>query len=174
MGKIRKSPLVKLISGLIFKEDEILKKAESNLKKLYGRIDYNSPILDFNYTDYYEKEFGKNLRRKFISFEKLILSERLSKIKITTNKIEKKFSKDNLRRINIDPGYLDLAKLILATAKDYNHRIYLAQGIYAEVTLCYQGNTFKPWNWTYRDYQSQEYIAIFNQIREIYNLQIRK
>lgn len=174
MGKIGKPPLVKLISGLIFKETGILKKAESDLKKLYGRIDYNSPVLDFNYTDYYAKEFGKNLKRKFISFEKLIIPGRLSKIKIATNKIEEKFSKDNSRRVNIDPGYLDLAKLILATTKDYNHRIYLALGIYAEVTLCYQGNTFRPWNWTYRDYQSREYIAIFNQIREIYNLQIRK
>ncbi len=173
MVKIRKSPLVKLISGFIFKEDVILKMAESNLKKLYGKIDYSSPILDFNYTDYYVKEFGINLRRKFISFEKLISPERLSKIKIITNKIEDKLSKDNSRRVNIDPGYLDLAKLVLATTKDYNHRIYLARGIYAEVTLCYQGNTFRPWNWTYRDYQSREYIAIFNQIRAIYLKQIK-
>ncbi|MFH1397969.1 MAG: DUF4416 family protein [Candidatus Omnitrophota bacterium] len=172
MGKIRRSPLVKLVSGFIFKEDVILKKAEGNLKKLYGRIDYSSPVLDFNYTDYYVKEFGLNLKRKFISFEKLILPERLSKIKIAANKIEEKFYKNNSRRVNIDPGYLDLAKLVLATTKDYNHRIYLSRGIYAEVTLCYQGNTFKPWNWTYRDYQSQEYTDIFNQIREIYHKQI--
>ncbi|MBU2221656.1 MAG: DUF4416 family protein, partial [Candidatus Omnitrophica bacterium] len=114
------------------------------------------------------------LKRKFISFKKLIPPDQLSAIKITTNKIEDRLSSKNLRRINIDPGYLDLAKLVLATTKDYNHRIYLSKGIFAEITLTYQGKSFRPWNWTYRDYQSQEYIAIFNQIREIYNLQIRK
>ncbi|MBU3958775.1 MAG: DUF4416 family protein, partial [Candidatus Omnitrophica bacterium] len=97
----------------------------------------------------------------------------LAKIKIITNQIEKKLSSAESRRINIDPGYLTLAKLILATTKDYRHRIYLRKGIYAEVTLSYQGKTFCPWEWTFADYKTVEYIDIFNRIRELYAQQIK-
>ena len=78
------------------------------------------------------------------------------------------------RIINIDPGYLDLSKLILASTKDYKHRIYLTKGIYAEVTLFYQDKTFCPWEWTYPDYKTGEYIEIFNRIRQIYAEQIKE
>jgi DNA-binding LytR/AlgR family response regulator len=168
MGKIRKSLPVKLIIGFIFKEEQILKKTETLLKKYYGEIDFESQTLSFTHTDYYEKEFGRDLKRKFISFKKLIPPQNLPKIKITTNQIENKTSRGQSRRINIDPGYLDLSKLILASTKDYYHRIYLEKGIYAEITLFYRDKTFNPWEWTYPDYKTPEYIAIFNKIRENY------
>jgi len=98
---------------------------------------------------------------------------RLFKIKINTNIIEEKLSKHGLRIINIDPGYLDMAKLILASTKDYKHRIYLDKGIYAEITLFYQNKNFTPWEWTYPDYKSSDYIAIFNHIRALYAEQIK-
>lgn len=143
------------------------------MERRFGKIDSESQSLPFIHTAYYEKEFGKNLKRKFTSFQKLILPHDLPEIKIISNKIEKKMAKGISRIINIDPGYLDLSKLILASTKDYKHRIYLTKGIYAEVTLFYRDKTFHPWEWTYPDYKTGEYIEIFNRIRQIYAEQIK-
>src|SRR3989338_5375463 len=133
MGKISKPGPVKLIAGLIYKKDSILRKAESELEKEFGEIDFKSAVLAFDCTDYYEREFGRGLRRKFISFKKLINPEWLSKIKILSNGIEENFSKNCDRLINIDPGYIDFAKLVLASTKDYSHRIYSGKGIFCEI-----------------------------------------
>jgi len=173
MGRITRLQPVKLITGFIFKEEDILKQAQAILQRRFGKVDFESQTLTFTHTDYYEGEFGKDLKRKFISFKKLISPLGLPKIKITTNKIESKLSRGPSRLINIDPGYLGLAKLILATTKDYKHRIYLNQGIYAEVTLFYQGKTFQPWPWSYPDYKTPEYIDIFNRVRELYIQQVK-
>jgi len=174
MGQARGHPPVKLIIGFIFGEEKILNKAKVILGKQFGGIDFESQTLPFEHTDYYKKEFGQNLKRKIFSFKKLILPENLPEIKNLTNKIEKELSQGLNRLINIDPGYLDLAKLILASTKDYKHRIYLDRGIYAEVTLFYQDRSFKSWEWTYPDYRTTEYISIFNQIRELYAKQIKE
>lgn len=173
MGIVKRRPPVKLIVGFIFKEDRILHKAKVLLEKHFGKIDFESQTLDFVHTDYYKKEFGPGLKRRFVSFKKLIAPDSLAKIKKITRHLEKKLSYKQARLINLDPGYLDLSKLILATAKDYQHRIYLKHGIYAEVTLFYQNKTFNPWEWTYPDYKQQQYLAIFNQIRDIYRRQIK-
>lgn len=174
MGSLKKYPPVKLIFGLIFKEDKIYEKVRLILKKYFGRIDFESITLPFIYTDYYEKELGKDLKRRFISMHKLINPARLYNIKILTNRLEKKFSIGNSRLINIDPGYLDLTKLILASTKDFSHRLYLNKGVFAELTLFFKNKTFQILDWTYPDYRTSEYISIFKQIREIYAQQIKK
>jgi len=168
MGKIKKRLPVKLITGLIFKKNTAVRKAKSILSRHFGRIDFESPVLPFKHTDYYQKEFGASLKRQFLSFQKLIDPAALSKVKVLTNKIEIKLSAGKKRLINIDPGYLDLAKLVLATTKDYSHRIYLDAGIYAEVTLFFEDKKFKPYSWTYPDYRTDEYAEIFHKIRNIY------
>jgi hypothetical protein len=173
MGSISKPQPVKLAVGFIFKDQAILLKAESILRKKFGDLDFESETLPFTYTDYYEKELGKGLKRKFISFKKLILPESLTHIKVLTNNIEKKLSVDAHRLINIDPGYVDLSKLVLASTKDFSHRIYMGRGIYSEVTLMYQDKTFNSKDWTYPDYRTPEYIAIFNRIREIFAAQLK-
>jgi len=165
-------PKVKLIVGLIAKE-EYLKQAETYLKRHFSSIDFESKVLTFNYTDYYKQEFGSSLSRKFISFANLIKADDLAKIKVFTNKLEKKLSGSGRRKVNIDPGYIDESKLVLATHKDFSHRIYLKNKIFAEVTLSFQDKTFRPWPWTYPDYRTSDYTDIFNQIREIYAKQIR-
>ena len=111
---------------------------------------------------------GKGLTRRFISFSKLIPIQDLYRIKLYTNRLEEKFSVAKHRQINIDPGYLDLAKLVLASTKDYAHRIFLRKGIFAEITLTYRQDSFSRNDWTYPDYCSKEYIEIFNQIRKLY------
>jgi hypothetical protein len=169
MGQINKPRPVKLITGFIFKDEAVLAKAKAGLKKRFGRIDFESRALAFTHTGYYEKEFGKGLKRQFVSFKKLIFPDELPRIKIIANNIERKLSlTGGARLINIDPGYLNYAKLVLASSKDYSHRIYLSKGIHAEITLLYQNKTFLPLVWTYPDYRTPEYIAIFAQIREIY------
>jgi len=166
--------IVKLFIGFIFAREEVYLKTKRILEKKFGQSDFESQILPFNHTRYYEKEFGSNLKRRFLSFKKLIKAERLAQIKIITNGIEAKLSHQGRRQINIDPGILSLGKIILATTKDYKHRIYLTSGIYAEVTLYYQNRSFRPWEWTYPDYKTPAYTHIFNTIREIYFQQIKK
>lgn len=175
MGEIRKHPPVKLIVGMIASDRDLFQSAENLLFQKFGAFDFHSDIIPFNYTDYYIKEMGSELLRKFVTFEKLIQPEELVPIKLFTNDLEKEFlhSNTNRRKINLDPGYLTAAKLILASTKDHIHRIYLKDGIYAETTLRLENKSFRPWQWTYPDYRSDEYIKIFNEIRQIYMTQLR-
>ncbi|MDD5156105.1 MAG: DUF4416 family protein [Candidatus Omnitrophica bacterium] len=173
MGRPKKHQPVKLVIGLIFKDINIYARAKQLLEVRFGPVDFESQVLDFNYTDYYEKELGRSLKRAFISFKKLILPQHLPAIKIIANRLETRLSLDKSRRINIDPGYLELPKFVLATTKDYSHRIYLGSGIYAEITLFYKGGSFCPAEWAYPDYRTDAYIQIFNKIREIYAQQVK-
>ncbi|MFA6357257.1 MAG: DUF4416 family protein [Candidatus Omnitrophota bacterium] len=167
MGKISNyNPQAKLIIGLIYKDEAVFIKALSKLKKKFGKIDFESAVNDFIHTNHYQAEMGGELKRKFVSFSKMIRLQNLYRIKLFTNRLEGKFLVNKCRLINIDPGCLDLARLVLATTKDYAHRIFLRKGIFAEVTLTYRGNTFSRNDWTYPDYCTQEYIDIFNQIRK--------
>lgn len=174
MGEIKIHHPVKLIIGFIYNDHVILLKVKKNLEKKFGKADFESQVIPFIQTTYYNQEIGPDLKRIFLSFRKLILPQNLAQIKIYTNKIEKKMSRETKRQINLDPGYLDFAKLVLATTKDYKHRIYLGRGIFAETTLSYQNNTFQAWEWTYPDYKTDAYLQIFNQIRQNYLRQIKK
>jgi len=159
---------VKLTMGLIFKDEIYFAKAKMALLRNFGKIDFESDEIPFKYTDYYQEEFGSSLKRRFLSFERPIFPDRLARIKVITNKIEQRLSREGRRLVNIDPGYLDLSRLVLATTKDFSHRIYLRQGIYAEVTLIFNDKSFRPLEWTYPDYRTPEYIGIFNRLRELY------
>ena len=166
--RIYTNPGVNLITGLLYKDDNILNKARNGLGRLFGRIDFESEPLDFTHTGYYEEEFGPNLKRKFLGFEKTVGLKGIYKVKVRTNALERALSEDGKRAINIDPGYLDLSKLVLFSTKDYSHRVYMDKGIFAEVTLFYMDKKFNPWPWTYPDYRSAGYLKIFDTIREIY------
>jgi len=168
MGRIIKAIPVKLVMGFIYRERAVFNKVKDRLRRKFGRIDFESREIDFNYTDYYEKEFGSFLKRSFISFKKLIPPQDLFKIKLYTNRLERKFLNARKRLVNIDPGYLTPAKLVLASTKDYAHRVYLKKGIFAEITLYYKGDSFRPWEWSYPDFRSADYLEIFNQIRALY------
>ncbi|PIP68479.1 MAG: GTP-binding protein [Candidatus Omnitrophica bacterium CG22_combo_CG10-13_8_21_14_all_43_16] len=165
MGSAKKPKAVKLIIGMLARNKKLFEKAEEFFIEELGPMDYQSPVISFKYTSYYKKEMGSSLKRKFISFKKLISPEKIVKIKLLTNLIEEKLSIGNKRQVNVDPGYISDAKLILATTKDYFHRIYLDQGIYAEVTLKWRKHSFEPFEWTYPDYRSKAYLGILNKIR---------
>jgi hypothetical protein len=172
MGKEKNSLPVKLITAIYSNKIELFNAVEEKLTGKYGAIDLKSEIFDFTYTDYYEKEMGLNLKKKFISFEKLIEPVSLSDIKIFTNQIESHNLEDNNRQVNIDPGYLSHAKLVLASTKDYTHRIYIGKGIYAEVTLYYQDKNYRGWPWTYPDYTSELSLSFFQKVRSVYHNKI--
>ena len=174
MGKITVTAPVKLVIGLIFKDETVLIKTQKILSRLFGKIDYASQIIPFVFTDYYAEEMGAGLKRKFLSFKKLIPSQKLAEIKILTNKIEGRFFREKSREINIDPGYLTMAKLVLASTKDYYHRVQISKNIFAEITLYYKHKGFHFFEWTYPDYKSAEYIKVLHQIRDIYAQQIKK
>ena len=164
---------VKLIVGFIFKDEAALKKAEKLISKKFGAIDLQSRLIAFSYTDYYNKEFGEGLKRKFISLKRLVSPENIYRIKLLTNNMERALSKSGKRTVNIDPGYLTEAKLVLLTTKDHVHRIYLKNGIYAESTLKFQHGTYVPRETAYPDYKSDDYIEIFNEIRDLYRKQLK-
>jgi hypothetical protein len=175
MGQIRFHIPVKLIVGVITARLDLLAAVYQRLSERFGPIDFTSQLLPFDYTTYYEAEMGKDLKRQFISFETLIAPDELAAAKHFSNAVEREFAKTGAedRQINLDPGYISAAKLVLASTKDHAHRIYLQGGIYAEITLKFHHKTFQPWEWTYPDYRTQAYIDIFNRIRSMYMEQLK-
>ncbi|MFH1504396.1 MAG: DUF4416 family protein [Candidatus Omnitrophota bacterium] len=163
---------VKFLCGFIYSQDEIYRKVKVILAKKFGKIDFESSTINFDFTDYYCPEMGKPLFRKFISFEKLKKPSDFVNIKLFCIKIEKKFSHAEKRKVNIDPGYINEAKLVLTTTKDFSHRIYLNKGIYAEVTLYYADRGFSYFNTTFPDYRTSLYKDVFSDMRKLYRRQI--
>ena len=159
---------VKLIVGLISSQPKSFALAERILHKKYGAPDRESRVLDFSSTKYYEKEFGTDLKKKFLSFKKLISLKESYKIKLFTNALERKLSHDKKRTVNIDPGYVTLTNLVLFTTKPRGHRIYIDRGIYAEVELFFEKKTFRPSGCAYPDFKTEEYIHFFNAERASY------
>ena len=134
----------KLFVGLFTSEKTLISNVFSALIDRFGPVDLVSPWLPFDFTTYYEKEMGPSLVRRIFSFSNLIEQPAIVDIKLATNQLEKKWSLNGKRRINLDPGYLLAERLVLATGKNFSHRIYLSKGIYADLTLVYQKGTFQP------------------------------
>ncbi len=173
MGKIRVYSPVKIIAAITFAPDVSREEIIRRLEKLLSPIDSRSGEYAFDFTRYYEAEMGANLRKQMFSFRELIPAEQLPDIKIATNLIEEEFFEADRRRVNIDPGYICAAKLVLATTKDYDHRIYLGRGIFGDVHLCFRKGHFRTNRWTYPDYQQPEILAFFENVRKIYLEQLR-
>lgn len=159
----------KLFVGILTTQIDLIQRSRAPLQQHFGEIDAESETFDFHWTDYYRDDMGPNLKRVFFGFDKTIEPGQITGIKITTNRLEADFSKfpgAAVRRpINLDPGYLTAAKVVLATTKDYSHRVYLADGIYAESTLHYHKGRWCHWPWTYPDYADGCYDPFFSQLR---------
>ena len=164
---------VKLISSLFSSQANLIDRVILKMEGLFGPTDWMSPAFFFDRTKYYEKEMGWPLHRRFISFKTLVRPQDIVEIKWKTNDLENKESQGGKRKINIDPGFVALERLVLATGKNYTHRIYLSKGIYADLTLIFQRGSFNPLAWTFKDYGDPEIIDYFNEIRERYKRQIR-
>lgn len=174
MSEPREPRLAKLMISLFSLNASLVDEVLTILRKHWGDTDYVSEIIPFDHTDYYEAEMGRPLVRKFASFQKLISPESLPGIKLQTNSIEKDFSIDHRRRVNIDPGYMMPERVILATGKNYSHRVYLTDGIYADLTLIFSKGSFRPLEWTYPDYAGSKILELMNTIRKRYMQQSKE
>ncbi len=164
----------KLVIGCIMNEKSLVEILFPFLEKDFGPVDMISQWLDFAYTDYYYKEMGSPLFRKVFVLKPLISQEDLASIKEKTNEIEKAFTVAGKRSINIDPGYLVSSRFILATGKDYSHRIYIGRNSYADLTLMYsKKDGFKTLPWTYPDYASESMISFLSKVRDKYLLGLK-
>lgn len=168
MSELKEPKPAKLIMALLYSKGELLKPLINKLVERFGPIEWESPEFVFNHTHYYTEEMGEGLEKRLIGFIRLISPEELPEVKYFTQQLEKEWAQEGKRRVNIDPGYLTLDRLVLATGKDAAHRIYLRKGTYAEVTLIYHSGSFQPLPWTYPDYRSEEIINGFNQFRKYF------
>jgi hypothetical protein len=170
MGAIRPPKPVKLFAGLLAGSEALFVDARTILERKFGPVDLVSPAWPFTATDYYRDELGETVSRQFVFFENLVEPACLPDVKIRTNQIEQDIGVGHhrpagQRPVNIDPGYLTLSRLVLATTKDYSHRLYLRDGIYAEVTLRYHAHRWEPLPWTYADYAAETYQKFFETAR---------
>jgi hypothetical protein len=173
VGEAKEPAPVKLIMPMLTVDLSLFEVVERRLRQHFGPTDYVSETLPFEHTAYYEPEFGPGLKRRFYAYRDLIDPGSIAQIKRLTNEIESEWQLDGRRRINLDPGYVSRAKLVLATTKNHGHRIYVGQGIYAEVTLIYRDRDFRPFPWTYPDYASEPYRQILREVRAIYTSQLK-
>jgi len=165
---------VKLIASLLTGVPQLIDEVCGELSERYGAIDFISEALPFHYTRYYEAELGGSLMRRMVSLQQLISPEALPAIKLATNAIEQRYADDQgKRKINIDPGYIALSHLVLATCKGFAHRPYLQDGVYADLTLIFQAHTFRALEWTFPDYKSAGMIGLLNTMRDNYLKQLR-
>ena len=170
MGKIEPHPPALLIMAIFSRYDSAIKWARERAEKQQGPIALASDVFDFDDTVYYEKSMGPQLKKTFLAFENLFDPGELPAWKHRSNGWEEDYAAEHdhpeTRPLNLDPGYITQAKLVLATTKDRDHRLYMGQGIYAETTLHYQrGQGWRPRDWTYPDYRRESYHAFFEKCR---------
>jgi len=138
------------------------------LERLLGPIDYRGGGYPFENTDYYEDEMGPGLARTIVSFGPLREPTDIVRIKIAAAGIEERLAEGGSRRVNIDPGYMDYFKVVLASFKEGPQKIYLGEGVYADPVLLYQNGAFESLPWSFPDFKAGTYAGDFTAIRRIY------
>ena len=170
MWELKDPKPVKLIIGILSPDRNALLIAAGALETEFGKIDLASDIWPFTQTDYYKDQIGETILRQFVSVEKLIDPGQLAGIKHKTNELEQRLAKQlalNVPRpVNLDPGIIEPSKLVLATTKNYSHRIYIGDKMYAEVTLIYDKGNWNTLPYTYPDYKQQCYFDFFEKVRK--------
>ena len=173
MSLPKESSPAKLVVGLFTARKALFERVAVEFVPDFYDIDMVSPWLMFGHTDYYVEEMGPQLFRRFIVFSRLINPDQLAEIKLFSNDVEGRYSKKGKRLVNIDPGYVVAERFVLATGKNYTHRIYLQKGIYADLTLIFQKGDFRPLPWTYPDYAGKEIRVFLRDVRKRYLYQLK-
>ena len=173
MAEPREPQPVKLLVGVLYANEEDLSWAKGRLEEEFGPIDFASDPFPFRLTHYYEKEMGPDLKRVFYSFLHLIDPGALAAVKLRTNRLEAERAEGGKRRVNLDPGYMDYYKIVLASGKPSGQKIFLGQGIYADPALYYDRG-WKPYDWGFPDFRRGDYNQIFNHIRGFYKKQCQE
>jgi len=163
----------KLVVGVFLKDRALFPDIAGELEAAFGALDAVSPWLAFDYTSYYESEMGAPLWRRMLVFRALIEQDRLADIKLAANAMEQTRSAGGRREANIDPGYLLLERFVLATGKNYSHRIYIGRGIYADLTLIYRRGAYRALDWTYPDYADEPLGRFLLAVRRKYAVDLR-
>ena len=164
---------VKLFVVTLHRDEGILNEAISLVKAEFGELDFVSEDFLFEVTNYYQAEMGERLLRRFCSFERLIQPDQIVHAKLFTNRVEEKYLDGSQRRINLDPGYLDYYKVVLASAKQGGQKIYLREGIYADMTLVLYKKKWESFDWSFPDFKSGVYDTVLSKIRDLYKSQVR-
>ena len=176
MGEIHSPSLVKMFVGLLTAFPELVLQVEERLAVSCGPVDLRSGSFPFDDTHYYDDDMGCPLKRYFFGFSELIRPEALAELKLKTNQIEAVMATADTRAsrpVNLDPGYLEQAKVVLASTKNFYHRILLSEGIYAEVTLHFEGGAWHSFPWTFPDFRSGRYDVFFTSLRNAYRSQLK-
>jgi hypothetical protein len=174
MGTPAEPTPAKYFVGLLSADAELLSTVEQDLAETLGLIDARSEIFPWDASRYYENEMGRGLLRRFLSFLPLASPEELAAVKLKTQRTEANYSNGMGRRVNVDPGYVDVAKVVLASTKNAGHRLYLRSGIYAETTLLYYKAAFQPCHYTYPDFRWPQTLAFLHSVRDSYLEQLRR
>jgi len=174
MSLPQKSGPAKLVVSLLMNGKQFLDPLISKLSSRFGPVDMLSEWFPFDFTTYYQPEMGAPLIRRMLAFDALIQQTALPEIKAFTNKLEGNYAVDHRRSVNIDPGYLLLERFVLATGKNFTHRIYLSEGIYADLTLLYQQGDFQPLPWTYPDYSAENMLVFLRKVRDKFKVDLRE
>ncbi len=165
---------VKLFSGIIYRDNDLYLQVRRQLEEAYSVVDLEAGPFDFDFTTYYNNEMGTPLFRRFVAFKEHIPPEMLPDVKLLTNRIEQETAINGGRAINLDPGYLSDANVIIATTKNYYHRIPLAKGIYAHMEYVFKGKKITFQEWTYPDFKSPRYLAFFENLLPLYKKQVKE
>ncbi len=165
-------PPALLVVALFSRHEAALAWARQRLESEFGTLALASLPISFHHTAYYEPTMGPGLRKQLVAFDRLVEQDELASIKLRTNQLEEELTRSGLypeqRPLNLDPGLLTLGKFCLATTKDQSHRIYLRDGIFAEVTLRFHAGRYEPWTWTYADYREPEVLKALGEFRDYY------
>lgn len=170
MGIEQEFKRVKLFSGIIYGSGDIYEEIKKRLETTFSAVDLESGQFDFDFTTYYNKEMGSPLYRRFISFKELISPEELPGIKLITNQIEIDTAVNGNRVVNLDPGYLSDANVIIATTKNYYQRVPLTKGIYAHMEYILKKKKLETLEWTYPDFKSPQYMNYFDRLFALYRM----
>lgn len=168
MGEVKAEPPAALVCAILYKETSARDAALKVLEADFGPMVLRQEPFPFNHSDYYTAEMGAPLFKQIALFRDPVAQGFLAEIKHLTNRREERLARLGRRRVNLDPGLLLPSRLVLATTKDYAHRIYLARGIYAEVTLLYRNGAFTPLPWTYPDYREKTVLDFLGECRRWY------
>lgn len=155
------------------KDKRLIGAVTGALTENFGPVDMVSAWLPFDFTAYYEPEMGAPLFRRVLAFKTLVKQSALAGIKTATNTLEQEYALGGKRRVNIDPGYMLHERFVLATGKNYSHRIYIGQRMYADLTLIYVKGRFQTLPWTYPDYADEGMLAYLEQVRQKYVIDLR-
>ena len=177
MGTTQAHPPIKLILALIGRDLSLLEEVERRMEREYGPIQDRSEIFMFTFAERFAREMGPELKKRVVSFRDLLPIEKFPEVKLFTNDLEWEYrehaTEGTRRLVNLDPGYVTLTQVTLASTRSYGHHVYLRDGVYAELLLRYQRGVLRNLPWTYPDFRSHLVHQFFTSVRERYHSELK-